>query len=138
VVLENINFEISSGEFCILKGVSGSGKTTLLSFIASFERPSEEVVYIVNEPISKFLDLHQSKLRNEKIGFVFQSFNLFEDMSVRDNVTIPLIPRRLQSDAVEVKIKNALELVNITHKKDEIVHNISGKEKQILHIKRMK
>jgi len=129
-VLENINFEISSGEFCILKGISGSGKTTLLSLIAGFEKPSEGVVYIANEPISKLPDLHQSKLRNEKIGFVFQSFNLFEDMSVHDNVTIPLIPRRLQSDAVEAKIKKALELANIAHKKDEIVYNLSGGEKQ--------
>lgn len=129
-VLHSVDFEVSSGEFCILKGISGSGKSTLLSIIAGFEKPSEGVVFVGGEPISKLPDLHQSRLRNEQIGFVFQAFNLFEDMSVYENLIVPLIPRKLTTDGAQAKIAHALQIANIEHKKDEMVHNLSGGEKQ--------
>jgi putative ABC transport system ATP-binding protein len=124
-VLHGIDLTIHKNELLVLKGVSGSGKSTLLSLIAGFEKPSSGAVFIENEPISKLPDLHQSRLRNRKIGFVFQSFNLFEDMSCYDNVLIPTIVHPKKQD-----IAAAMQSANIWHKKDELAKNLSGGEKQ--------
>jgi len=124
-VLHGIDLCVKKNELLVLKGVSGSGKSTLLSLVAGFEKPSSGAVFIENEPISKLPDLHQSRLRNRKIGFVFQSFNLFEDMSCYDNVLIPTIVHPNKQD-----VKHAMQSANIWHKKNELAKNLSGGEKQ--------
>ncbi|MGM0622864.1 MAG: ABC transporter ATP-binding protein [Campylobacterota bacterium] len=129
-VLHNINLSIKSGQATILQGVSGSGKSTLLSLIAGFEKPSSGSIEVAGEPISKLPDLHQSRLRNEHIGFVFQSFNLFEDISVFDNVMVPTIVSSAPKTQRIMRIEKALQLANIAHKKNEIAKNLSGGEKQ--------
>lgn len=129
-VLKDINLTIQQGECVILKGVSGSGKTTLLSLIAGLDKPSAGKVLIENEPISKLPDLFASELRAKKIGMIFQHFNLFEHLSVNENVTLPLIPSGLKMKEINEKVDKALNLANITHKKDIIASRLSGGEKQ--------
>ncbi len=129
-VLQAIGLHIAQGECVVLKGVSGSGKSTLLSLMAGLEKPSEGAVYIAGEPISKLPDLHQSKQRNRHIGFIFQAYNLFEDMSVYENLLAPLIPRKLPVKEVDRAVSKALEAANIAHKKHTVVRNLSGGEKQ--------
>lgn len=128
--LHDINLELENNSFTILKGVSGSGKSTLLSIIATLQKPSNGDIIIDNEKVSKLPDIHVSNFRNLNIGFVFQSFNLFNSLDVINNVSIPLIPLNLTQKEVLEKINNALKLANIEHKKDEIVFNLSGGEKQ--------
>lgn len=130
VVLKNINLHIQKGECVILKGVSGSGKTTLLSLIAGLDKPSQGKILIENEAISKLPDLFVSKLRAKKIGMVFQHFNLFEHLSVKENVTIPLIPSGLNMKEIDKKVEQALALANIGHKKGLMASRLSGGEKQ--------
>ena len=129
-ILININLHIKKGELVILKGISGSGKTTLLSLIAGLDRPSEGKILIENDPISKLPDLFASELRAKKIGMIFQHFNLFEHLSVKENVTIPLIPSKLSMKEIYTKVDRALELANITHKKSLLASRLSGGEKQ--------
>lgn len=126
--LKNINLEIKKGEIVVLKGVSGSGKSTLLSIIASFSSPSSGDIVVNNISVSKLPDIHSCKYRNENIGFIFQSFNLFDDLSVFDNIFTPLVISNISNK--EDKVNNAMKKANISHKKDEIIRNLSGGEKQ--------
>lgn len=129
-VLHNINLQIHKDTLTILQGVSGSGKSTLLSLIAGFEKPCSGAIYIDDQPISKLPDLHQSRLRNTKIGFIFQHFNLFDELSVYENVMTPLVVQNLPSKNLHNQVTAALQKANISHKKDEIARNLSGGEKQ--------
>ncbi len=130
VALKNINVTIKKNEFIILRGVSGSGKSTLLSIMASYMKPTDGLVEVNNEPIAKLPDFHISRFRLENIGFIFQSYNLFENLTVSQNVSIGLIPLQLNQNVIDKKVLDALNTINIIHKKDEIVSNLSGGEKQ--------
>ena len=129
-VLKDINLNIAQGECVVLKGVSGSGKTTLLSLIAGLDKPSAGKVLIEGEPISKLPDLFASELRAKKIGMIFQHFNLFEHLSVSENVTIPLIPSGLKMKEIHEKVDEALKVANIIHKREVLASRLSGGEKQ--------
>jgi len=129
-VLKDISLNIHKGECVVLQGVSGSGKTTLLSLIAGLDKPSSGKVLIEDEPISKLPDLFASELRAKKIGMIFQHFNLFEHLSVGENVTIPLIPSGMKLNVIHEKVDVALHLANIIHKKESLASRLSGGEKQ--------
>ena len=128
--LKNINFEIKKGSFVIFKGVSGSGKSTLLSILSTISKPSFGEILFDKEPVSKYPDIHASSFRAKNIGYIFQSFNLFEDLTVFVNVSLPLIPLGFSQKDIDKKVEEILTLSNILHKKDEIVSNLSGGEKQ--------
>jgi putative ABC transport system ATP-binding protein len=129
-ILKDINLTIAKGETIILKGVSGSGKTTLLSLIAGLERPTSGSLLIDQEPIHKLPDLFASKLRADKIGMIFQHFNLMEHLSVAENVMIPLIPRRWHLKKINQQVTQALQKANISHKANTLASRLSGGEKQ--------
>jgi putative ABC transport system ATP-binding protein len=128
--LKNINLEIFDSSCIILKGISGSGKSTLLSIIGTLLKPTSGSIQIDNENIAKLPDLHASNFRAKKLGFIFQSYNLFETLSVKDNVSISLIPLGFNQKQIDEMSLKALELANINHKKDEFIYNLSGGEKQ--------
>ena len=128
--LKDINFEIEDFSCVILKGISGSGKSTLLSILGALSKPSSGKVLIDNENIAKLPDLHASSFRAKKLGFIFQSYNLFNELSVKDNISLALIPLGFSQKQIDEKVEKALSLANISHKKDEIVYNLSGGEKQ--------
>lgn len=128
--LKDINLKIETSTCVILKGISGSGKSTLLSLIATMEKPTSGEIIIDDESVAKLPDLHSSNFRAKKLGFIFQSYNLFNELSVKDNVSIPLIPLGFSQKEIDEKVLKALEIANISHKKDELVSNLSGGEKQ--------
>ena len=128
--LKDISLTIKENEFVIFKGVSGSGKSTLLSIIASLQKPSSGELLVDGEAISKLPDLHASHFRSAKIGFIPQSFNLFESISVEENISIALIPLGFSPKEITDKTAIALSLAKIEHKQTEIVANLSGGEKQ--------
>ena len=128
--LKDINMDIKQGELLIIKGVSGSGKSTLLSIIATLIKPSNGELMVKNEHVARLPDLHTSKFRNVHLGFIPQAFNLFEQFSVEQNVQIPLVPLKLSLKQSDDKIKKALKLANIEHKRDQEVNTLSGGEKQ--------
>ena len=128
--LKNINLEIKNSSCVILKGISGSGKSTLLSIIGTLLKPTSGSIVLENENIAKLPDLHSSNFRAKKPGCIFQSYNLFDTLSVKDNVSIALIPLGFNQIKIDEMVLKALELANINHKKDELVYNLSGGEKQ--------
>ncbi len=130
VALDDITLNIKENELIILKGVSGSGKSTLLSIIASLQKPTSGELLVEGESISKLPDLHASHFRASSIGFIPQSFNLFETLSVEENISVALIPLGFSPKEINEKTKKALELAQISHKKDELITNLSGGEKQ--------
>lgn len=128
--LKNINLHIESDEIIVIKGVSGSGKSTLLALMAAFSKPSKGKVLIDGENISKLPDMFASRFRNKEVGFIFQSFNLIEGLSVFENVKIPLVLDNLHLNEIDKKVNNALKLANISHKSEQDVADLSGGEKQ--------
>jgi putative ABC transport system ATP-binding protein len=128
--LKEINLEIQEGEALLLKGMSGSGKSTLLSIIGAILKPSSGLVVVDGFNISSLSDYHLSKYRNETIGFITQSFHLFEELSVRDNLLPPLLINNYSLDEIESRTTTAMQLSNISHKAQQRVSNLSGGEKQ--------
>lgn len=129
-VLHDITLSIEMGELVILKGVSGSGKSTLLSIIGALSRPTRGRVVVDGENIAKLPDLHASAFRASTIGFVFQSFDLFEELDVEDNVSLPLINSALSRAFIDRRAADAMALAHITHKRRQRVRDLSGGEKQ--------
>ncbi len=134
--LKDINLTVELGECVILKGVSGSGKTTLLSIMAGLDRPSSGKVLVDGEAIAKLPDMHLSRFRGEKMGMVFQHFNLLEHLSAEENVMIPLVPLGIRVDEIESKVAKSMEIANISHKAKNQASRLSGGEKQRVAIAR--
>ncbi|WP_149701071.1 ABC transporter ATP-binding protein [Campylobacter concisus] len=128
--LKNINLDINDGELVILKGVSGSGKSTLLSLIALLQKPTSGEILIDGTNIAKLPDAFCSEFRHKRLGLVFQNFNLIEGLSVYENLLAPFALTNFKANVREEMIKKALELANISHKRDENVSNLSGGERQ--------
>jgi len=128
--LKDINIEINNGEIVIIKGVSGSGKSTLLALIGALSKPSRGDILVENQNIAKLPDIFSSQYRNEEVGFIFQSFNLIDGLSVYDNVKAPLVLKNIKQSELSEKVEEALKLANISHKSEQMVSNLSGGEKQ--------
>ena len=128
--LKNINLDVNNGELVILKGVSGSGKSTLLSLIALLQKPTSGEILIDGTNIAKLPDAFCSELRHKRLGLIFQNFNLIEGLSVYENLLAPFALTNFKAKVREEMIKKALELANISHKRDENVSNLSGGERQ--------
>ena len=128
--LKNINLDVNNGELVILKGVSGSGKSTLLSLIALLQKPTSGEILIDGTNIAKLPDALCSEFRHKRLGLVFQNFNLIEGLSVYENLLAPFALTNFKANVREEMIKKALNLANISHKRDENVSNLSGGERQ--------
>jgi putative ABC transport system ATP-binding protein len=130
VALKNISLELKRGEFALLAGPSGSGKSTMLSLLAGLIRPTEGTVEVDGEIVSKLPEKFAALYRREKIGFIFQQFNLIDDLNVFDNVVLPLIPTSISAKESQIKCETAMRKFSIFHKKDVPVKNLSGGEQQ--------
>lgn len=129
-VLKNINLHFKEGELIVIKGKSGSGKSTLLSIIAGVLKPSEGEVVVDGKHISKLPDHFSSAYRRDNIGIIFQKYNLITDLSVRQNVALPLIPLGLSHAALNARASEVMHAFHIEHKAEELVKNLSGGEQQ--------
>jgi putative ABC transport system ATP-binding protein len=136
LALDSIDINISQGELVVFKGASGSGKSTLLSLIAALHKPSSGEVLVDNEPISKLTDKFAAQYRQKNIGFIFQKYNLIPQLSVQENILIPLIPQNLDPKFVQEQLRKVMDRFHIDHKKDQLVQNLSGGEQQRVAIAR--
>lgn len=128
--LDNINLTIKESEIIILKGKSGSGKSTLLSVLSGISKPTSGDIIVNGENIVKLPDTFISEYRNKELGFVFQSFNLINGLSVYDNVLAPLTLSKLKTKELREKVNQALKIASIDHKVSQNVESLSGGEKQ--------
>jgi len=133
-VLHDINFVINEGEFVAIMGPSGSGKSTLMHILSFLDRPTSGLYKFEGKDTKDFDDVYLAKLRNERVGFVFQSFNLLARTTVLDNVKLPLIySKKKDYDKLAEK---ALESVGLSHRLNYFTNQISGGEKQRVAIAR--
>lgn len=128
--LNNINLHFKEGELVVLKGASGSGKSTILSLIAGLSKPTNGEVVVDQKRISKLPDKFLAKYRRENIGFIFQKHNLIPNLSVGENIILPLVPANPDGEILEKNLDEVMEKFNISHKKEMIVKNLSGGEQQ--------
>jgi len=128
--LSDITIKVKEGELVILKGVSGSGKSTLLAIIGALSRPTRGQVLVDGQSIAKLPDLHASAFRSSTIGFIFQSFDFFDELDVEDNVALPLVNSGLSRTMIGERTQTAMTLAHITHKRAQRVKDLSGGEKQ--------
>ena len=136
VALEDVNLYIGKGELVLLMGPSGSGKSTLLSLIAALTRPTKGVVKVESKIVSKLPDHFAALYRREWIGFIFQRFNLIEELSVLENVLLPLVPTPLSIATSEERAWEAMRRFAIEHKAHTQVSKLSGGERQRVAIAR--
>jgi putative ABC transport system ATP-binding protein len=133
-VLHGLTFHIDQGEFVAIMGPSGSGKSTLMHILSFLDRPSDGSYEFDGADTKDFDDNYLAGLRNERIGFVFQSFNLLPRTSVLDNVKLPLLYSQKKSH--DALAKQALESVGLSHRLHYYTNQISGGEKQRVAIAR--
>ncbi len=134
--LDNIDITIEAGELVSIMGPSGCGKSTLLSIIGLLDEPSEGSVALGGETIDRYEDRRLAKLRNETLGFVFQSFHLIPDLSVLDNVEIPLLYRRQATRERRRQATAALERVGLGSRLHHYPSQLSGGQQQRVAIAR--
>jgi len=134
--LQNINLDFKEGELIVLKGASGSGKSTILSLIAALSKPTSGEVIVDGKRISKLPDHFASIYRRENIGFIFQKYNLIPNLTVEENILLPLIPSNPSEKYASVRLDDLMKQFNIEHKKNIIVQNLSGGEQQRVAIAR--
>ncbi len=135
-VLHGINLSVDEGEFVAIMGPSGSGKSTLMHTIGFLDRPTDGKYLFDGEDTSSFNDDELAKIRNARIGFVFQSFNLLPRTSVLDNVILPLLYSGINPVHHEAKAKKALEAVGLKERINFMSNQISGGQKQRVAIAR--
>jgi putative ABC transport system ATP-binding protein len=136
VALNNINLHIKKGEFVSIMGPSGCGKSTLLNIMGLLDAPSEGILELDGQKVEKYGDKELAKLRNQKLGFIFQSFHLINDLSVLDNVEIPLLYRSVSAKERRELAKEALEKVGLSNRMKHSPKELSGGQKQRVAIAR--
>jgi len=136
VALTNVNLAVKQGEFISIMGPSGSGKSTLLNIIGLLDVPSNGKVSLNQKRITSYKDKHLAKVRNEEIGFIFQTFHLINDLSVVDNVEIPLLYRRMSNSERRKRALKALEKVGLTSRVHHFPSQLSGGQQQRVAIAR--
>jgi putative ABC transport system ATP-binding protein len=128
--LANIHLNIDRGEYVAIGGPSGCGKSTLLSILGLLDSPTEGT-YVLNNQTVQSLDLGQrARIRNREIGFIFQSFNLIGDLTVFENVELPLTYRGMKSSERATRSKEALERVGMAHRAKHLPSQLSGGQQQ--------
>jgi putative ABC transport system ATP-binding protein len=135
-ILRNIDLQVAAGEFLSIMGPSGSGKSTLLNLLGLLDKPTSGKYFLAGMDTRKLGGIQLAALRNERIGFVFQSFMLIPRLSVKENVEVPLLYTNLSRKERKQRIEQALEQVGMTAKAKEPIINLSGGQKQKVAIAR--
>ena len=134
--LREFSLTVEEGEFVSVTGPSGSGKTTFLNIAGLLEDLSAGIYELDGRDISKLNDRERSRVRNEKIGFIFQSFNLIPELDVFDNVDVPLRYRGFRADERKRRIEEAIELVGLGSRLHHVPAQLSGGQQQRVAIAR--
>ena len=134
--LNSINMEIRDGEFVAIMGPSGCGKSTLLNILGLLDNPSSGEYHFGANEVSKYSERQRAQLRKGSIGFVFQSFNLIDELTVFENVELPLLYMKVPSDERKKRVEEVLERMNIMHRRNHFPQQLSGGQQQRVAISR--
>ncbi len=134
--LNNVTFEIKEGEFVSIMGPSGCGKSTLLNIVGLLDNPTDGEFFFMEQEISGLNERQRAQLRKGNIGFVFQSFNLIDELTVYENVELPLLYLGMATDERKARVNAALESVQIVHRQSHFPQQLSGGQQQRVAIAR--
>jgi putative ABC transport system ATP-binding protein len=135
-VLRNINLEIREGEFLSVMGPSGSGKSTLLNIIGMLDTPSGGEYYFYDETVHKKSEKQLTELHRNHIGFVFQSYHLIDELTVYENIEMPLLYQKVKADERKGRVAEILDRFNMVAKKGLFPNQLSGGQQQLVAIGR--
>ena len=128
--IDNISFTVESGEFIGVMGPSGSGKTTLLNCISTIDKVTSGYIKISDKDITKLNSKNIAKFRREKLGFIFQDFNLLDTLTTYENIALALTIQRLNHKEIEKRVKEVADKLNISDILNKYPYEISGGQKQ--------
>ena len=128
--LNNVNLEINKGEFVAIMGPSGCGKSTLLNILGLLDNPTSGELFFNNAQVDGYSERQRTNLRKENIGFVFQSFNLIEELTIYENIELPLLYMKVSSSERKRRVNEALDRMKITHRAKHFPQQLSGGQQQ--------
>jgi putative ABC transport system ATP-binding protein len=134
--LNKVNLQIVPGEFVAIMGPSGCGKSTLLNILGLLDNPTGGLMYFNGEEVSKYTEKKRTNLRKANIGFVFQSFNLIDELTVYENVELPLLYMKVSGSERRKKVESVLERMKIAHRRNHFPQQLSGGQQQRVAIAR--
>ena len=134
--LNGINLEINQGEFLAIMGPSGCGKSTLLNLLGLLDNPTSGELWFVGEEVSRYTENNRTDLRNGNLGFVFQSFNLIDELTVFENVELPLLYAGVSTKERVTRVNAALDRMQIAHRSEHYPQQLSGGQQQRVAIAR--
>ena len=129
-VLKGINLRVGEGEFVGIMGSSGAGKTTLLNVLATIDRATEGTILISGSDISKMKDAELSAFRRDKLGFIFQDYNLLDTLTVKENILLPVSLGKMKKRVAEAEFNSIADILGIKDLANKYPHEISGGQKQ--------
>ncbi len=134
--LNKVNLDVQNGEFVAIMGPSGCGKSTLLNIVGLLDNPTDGELFFDGTEVSKFKERQRTNLRKGNIGFVFQSFNLIDELTVYENVELPLLYMNVSSAERKKKVGDVLDRMKISHRKKHFPQQLSGGQQQRVAISR--
>ncbi|MCM4150865.1 ABC transporter ATP-binding protein [Arenibacter sp. N53] len=135
-LLKDINLNVEEGEFISIMGPSGSGKSTLLNVIGMLDNFDEGEYSFLDEPVHTLKEKHRANLYKQYIGFVFQSYHLLDDLTVKENLEMPLLYKKVGSSERKSLVADTLDRFNIVGKKDLFPSQLSGGQQQLVGVAR--
>ena len=135
-ILRDVSLQIDEGEFVSIQGPSGAGKTTLLNILGMIDEPSEGEYYFRDEPVHKLSEKRRTQLHRQFIGFVFQAYHLIDDLTVYENLEMPLLYKKVKSSERKSQVADMLDRFGIVAKKDLFPSQLSGGQQQLIGIAR--
>lgn len=135
-LLKDINIEVQEGEFISVMGPSGSGKSTLLNVIGMLDNFDEGEYHFLDESVHALKEKHRAQMYKEYIGFVFQSYHLLDDLTVKENLEMPLLYKKYKSSERKALVADMLDRFNIVGKKDLFPVQLSGGQQQLVGVAR--
>ena len=128
--LDNVNLTIDAGEFVAIMGPSGCGKSTLLNLLGLLDNPTAGHYYLLDEDVSGYSERQRANLRKANIGFVFQSFNLIDELTVYENIELPLLYLGTPGPERKTRVQTAMERMGIVHREKHFPQQLSGGQQQ--------
>jgi putative ABC transport system ATP-binding protein len=130
MALNNVNLSVDEGEFVSIMGPSGCGKTTLLNIIGLIETPTSGRYFLNGKDVSRLAERYRTDLRKDIFSFVFQSFNLIDELTVRENIELPLLYQKIPSSERKRRMDEVLDVFNIAHRSNYFPQQLSGGQQQ--------
>ena len=136
LALNQVSIEVKAGEFVAIMGPSGCGKSTLLNILGLLDNPTSGEYYLNGIEVSQYTEIQRTKLRKGIIGFVFQSFNLIDELNVYENIELPLLYMGVSAGERKKKVQEAMERMAIVHRAKHFPQQLSGGQQQRVAIAR--